>query len=161
MPTIDKIVSLSQALKLVKEWKGHKINVVFSNGCFDILHAGHVEYLEKARQKGDKLIVGLNSDKSVSSLKGPSRPVVDEISRSRILASLEFVDLVVIFDELTPKKLIEAIRPDILVKGKDYEISNIVGADFVLQNGGKVETIELTKGFSTTNVIGKIKNLKD
>ena len=161
MPTIDKIVSLSQGIKQANDWKKLKIKVVFSNGCFDILHAGHVEYLEKARQKGDKLIVGLNSDRSVSELKGPSRPVVDEISRSRILASLEFVDLVVIFDELTPIKLIESIRPDILVKGKDYEISNIVGADFVLQNGGKVETIELTKGFSTTNVIGKIKNLKD
>jgi len=161
MSTIDKIVSLSQGIKQVNDWKRHNINVVFSNGCFDILHAGHVEYLEKARQKGDKLIVGLNSDKSVSLLKGPSRPVVDEISRSRILASLEFVDLVIIFDELTPINLIKAIDPDILVKGKDYKISNIVGADFVLQNGGKVETIELTKGFSTTNVIGKIKNLKD
>lgn len=161
MPTIDKIVTISQGIKQVNEWKSHEINVVFSNGCFDILHAGHVDYLEKARQKGDKLVVGLNSDKSVAIIKGPSRPVVDEESRSRILASLEFVDLVILFDDLTPIELIKAIQPDILVKGKDYEISNIVGADFVLQNGGKVETIELTEGFSTTNVIGKIKNLKD
>ena len=135
--------------------------VVFSNGCFDILHAGHIDYLEKARQKGDKLVVGLNTDKSVTEIKGPTRPIVDEYSRSRILAALEFVDLIMLFDEQTPINLIKSIKPDVLVKGKDYDISNIVGADFVLQNGGKVETIELTEGLSTTNVISKIKNLKD
>ena len=161
MPTADKIVTLSEGIKQVQEWKNHELKVVFSNGCFDILHAGHVDYLEKARGKGDRLVVGLNSDKSVSILKGDKRPIVDEVSRSRILASLSFVDLVIIFQEQTPIELIKAIPPDILVKGKDYEISNIVGADFVLQNGGKVETIELTEGFSTTNVISKIKNIKE
>lgn len=161
MSTVDKIVSQSEGLKRIGKWKDHEKKVVFSNGCFDILHAGHIDYLEKARQKGDKLVVGLNTDKSVTEIKGPTRPIVDEYSRSRILAALEFVDLIMLFDEQTPINLIKSIKPDILVKGKDYDISNIVGADFVLQNGGKVETIELTEGLSTTNVISKIKNLKD
>ncbi|MCG8307972.1 MAG: D-glycero-beta-D-manno-heptose 1-phosphate adenylyltransferase [Cytophagales bacterium] len=161
MSSANKILSVSDALKKISEWKalGHKI--VFSNGCFDILHAGHVDYLEKARQIGDRLVVGLNTDRSVSQIKGPTRPIVDEVSRSRILAALEFVDMVILFNEETPIDLIRTIRPDILVKGKDYSISNIVGADFVLQNGGKVETIELTAGFSSTNVIKKIKELNN
>ena len=156
MNTSMKIVSKEQAIYQVAEWKKNDKKVVFSNGCFDILHAGHVDYLEKAREKGDHLVIGLNSDKSVSKLKGPSRPIVDQVSRSRIMAALEFVDLVVLFEEETPIELIKSLSPDILVKGKDYEISNIVGADFVLRNGGKVETIELTAGFSSTNVINKI-----
>ena len=160
MPTADKIVSIKDALEQINSWRNHGKMVVFSNGCFDILHAGHVDYLEKAKGKGDKLVVGLNSDKSVTSIKGPERPIVDEVSRSRVLAALQFVDLVILFEEDTPIELIKTILPDILVKGKDYEISNIVGADFVLQNGGKVETIELTEGHSTTNVIRKIENQK-
>lgn len=156
----NKIVSLPEAVEQITKWKKHGKKVVFSNGCFDILHAGHVDYLEKSRHKGDCLIIGLNTDQSVSRLKGPSRPIVDEISRARVLSALEFVDLVVFFDEETPLKLIEAINPNILVKGKDYDIGNIVGADFVLQHGGKVETIELTSGFSSSNVIDKIKKLK-
>jgi len=160
MSTSDKILSFSEALIKVNHWKAHGEKTVFSNGCFDILHAGHVDYLEKARKKGDHLIVGLNTDDSVSRIKGKDRPIVDEISRSRVLAALEFVDIVVLFNEDTPLALIELLNPDILVKGKDYDISNIVGADYVLHHGGKVETIELTKGLSTTNVINKIKNLK-
>lgn len=160
MPSKNKIVLLPKAIKKISEWKSNGEQIVFSNGCFDILHAGHVDYLEKARQKGDRLVVGLNTDKSVSRIKGPKRPIVDEISRSRIIAALGFVDLVILFDEDTPIALIETILPDILVKGKDYDISNIIGADFVMQNGGKVETIELTTGFSSTNVINKIKKLK-
>lgn len=160
MPSANKILSFTEAVSKVAEWKSNGEKTVFSNGCFDIIHAGHVDYLEKAKQKGDYLIVGLNTDQSVSRIKGNGRPIVDEVSRSRVLAALEFVDAVVLFDEDTPYDLIKALMPDILVKGKDYEISNIVGADIVLKNGGKVETIELTVGLSTTIVVNKIKNLK-
>lgn len=160
MSTANKILSLEEAIQKTSEWRAGNSKTVFSNGCFDILHAGHVDYLEKARKKGDHLVVGLNTDQSVSRIKGSDRPIVDEVSRSRVLAALEFVDAVVLFDEDTPYDLIKALNPDILVKGKDYEISNIIGADYVLQNGGKVETIELTEGLSTTNVITKILNLK-
>jgi rfaE bifunctional protein nucleotidyltransferase chain/domain len=160
MPSASKILSLPQAISIVAEWKKNGDKTVFSNGCFDIIHAGHVDYLEKAKQKGDYLIIGLNTDQSVSRIKGEDRPIVDEVSRSRVLAALEFVDAVVLFDEDTPYDLIKNLKPDILVKGKDYNISNIVGADLVLENGGKVETIELTEGLSTTIVVNKIKNLK-
>jgi rfaE bifunctional protein nucleotidyltransferase chain/domain len=160
MPSASKILSLPQAISIVAEWKKNGNKTVFSNGCFDIIHAGHVDYLEKAKQKGDYLIIGLNTDQSVSRIKGEDRPIVDEVSRSRVLAALEFVDAVVLFDEDTPYDLIKNLKPDILVKGKDYNISNIVGADLVLENGGKVETIELTEGLSTTIVVNKIKNLK-
>jgi len=160
MSSAHKILTFPEARKKIAHWKSIGEKTVFSNGCFDIIHAGHVDYLEKARQKGDHLVVGLNTDKSVTVIKGKNRPIVDEISRSRVLAALEFVDAVILFDEDTPLNLIKTLNPDILVKGKDYEISNIVGADFVLQNGGKVETIELTEGHSSTNVINKIKNLK-
>ena len=159
MPSVDKILSFNEAVKKVAEWRAKGDKTVFSNGCFDILHAGHVDYLEKARQKGDHLIVGLNTDYSVSRIKGKNRPIVDEVSRSRVLAALEFVDAGVMFNEDTPQELIKTLNPDILVKGKDYDISNIVGADFVLQNGGKVETVELTERLSTTILINKIKNL--
>ena len=159
MATIDKILDLDATLQKVKSWKGKSMKVVFSNGCFDILHAGHVDYLEKARQCGDRLVVALNSDKSVKRIKGENRPVISQIFRSRMLAALAFVDIVVMFDDDTPIKLIKQLKPDILIKGKDYNLSNIIGADFVLQHGGKVETIELTEGLSTTAIIEKIKKL--
>jgi len=159
LETKDKIVNWEQLKGLVQIWHNQNFKIVFTNGCFDILHLGHVDYLEKARQKGDKLIIGLNSDSSVRSIKGESRPIVNEISRSRLLAALQFVDAVTLFDEQTPNELIKYIVPDILVKGNDYNISNIVGADTVLQNGGKVETVELVEGFSTTNIIEKIKKV--
>jgi rfaE bifunctional protein nucleotidyltransferase chain/domain len=154
MPTADKIYSLESLLKIRKEWQEQK--VVFTNGCFDILHVGHVDYLEKAATKGDKLIVALNTDASVSKLKGPTRPINDELARARIIAALSFVDAVVFFSEDTPLSLIKQLMPDVLVKGSDYKISNIVGADIVMQNGGKVETIEFVDGYSTTNIINKI-----
>ena len=159
MTSENKIVCVQAAIQQSASWKSNKEQIVFSNGCFDILHLGHVDYLEKARAKGDRLVLGLNTDQSVSRIKGPSRPIVDQNSRARIMAALQFVDLVILFDEETPKQLIESIKPDILVKGNDYDISNIVGADFVIKNGGKVETIELTSGFSSTNVIKKIQTL--
>ncbi len=154
MPTADKIFTLEDLSKKRQEWKGQK--VVFTNGCFDILHLGHVDYLEKAASKGDKLIVALNTDASVSKLKGPTRPVNNEQARARIIAALSFVDAVVFFSEDTPLSLIKQLKPNVLVKGSDYKISNIVGADIVMQNGGKVETIELVDGYSTTNIINKI-----
>jgi rfaE bifunctional protein nucleotidyltransferase chain/domain len=160
MQSANKILSLDKTLRQVSEWKKKGKKIVFSNGCFDIIHAGHVDYLEKAKEKGDYLSVGLNTDRSVARLKGKDRPIVDELSRSRVLAALEFVDVVVLFDADTPYELIKTILPDIMVKGKDYDISNIIGADLVLKNGGKVETIELTEGLSTTNVIIKIKKIK-
>lgn len=159
MSSASKILSLANAVSRLEKLRQQDKKVVFSNGCFDILHVGHVDYLEKAREKGDFLVVGLNTDSSVRRLKGQNRPINQEDSRARVLAGLGFVDMVVLFDEDTPYEIIGALMPDILVKGKDYEISNIVGADIVLGNGGKVETIELTKGQSTTSVIDKIKNI--
>jgi rfaE bifunctional protein nucleotidyltransferase chain/domain len=133
--------------------------VVFTNGCFDILHLGHIEYLAKAAMLGNILVIGINSDSSVQKIKGKSRPINDERSRSMVLASLEFVTNVVLFDEETPYELIKTIQPDILVKGKDYTVEQIVGHDIVLAKGGKVETIELTPGYSTTAIEQKILNL--
>lgn len=154
MSTADKILSIDVLIEKRQNWKDQE--VVFTNGCFDILHLGHVDYLEKAASKGDKLIVALNTDASVSKLKGPTRPINTEQARARIIAALSFVDAVVLFSEDTPLSLIKQLIPDILVKGKDYNIDNIVGADIVMENGGKVETIELVDGYSTTNIINKI-----
>ena len=135
----------------------HRKKVVFTNGCFDILHTGHVTCLAKARQMGDLLVVGLNSDDSVRRLKGPERPINDEHSRALLLAALEAVDYVTIFEEDTPYNLICQVKPDILVKGGDYVLDNIVGADFVRQHGGQVCTIPLVEGFSTTSIIDHLK----
>ncbi len=157
METSQKILSKKAAAEQVKLWQSEKNRVVFTNGCFDILHLGHVDYLEKARNLGDKLVVGLNSDASISRIKGPSRPIVGELSRSRLLAALAFVDAVVFFDEDTPYELIKQLVPDFLVKGDDYLSENIVGADIVVSNGGEVKTIPLVDGFSTSQIIDKIK----
>lgn len=153
----NKIKNWSEAKAQVNAWHkaGHK--VVFTNGCFDILHYGHVDYLEKARNMGGKLVVGLNSDSSVSRFKGADRPIQDQNSRARILASLQFVDLVVLFDEDTPKELISELIPNVLVKGSDYLAENIVGAEVVKNSGGEVKTIEFVPGYSTSRIIEKIK----
>lgn len=137
----------------------HQQKIVFTNGCFDVLHFGHVYYLQQARQLGDLLVVGLNSDASVKRLKGDSRPINGEKERAYVLAALAFVDYVVVFEEDTPEKIIKKVKPDVLVKGGDYEISNIVGADFVQQNGGIVTTIPFVEGFSSTQIIEKL-NIK-
>jgi rfaE bifunctional protein nucleotidyltransferase chain/domain len=152
----SKIVTTEKGAEQVLLVQSQGKKVVFTNGCFDLLHLGHVDYLEKARNLGDFLVVGVNTDASVSAIKGPFRPVSPEISRTRVLASRGFVDMVILFDEETPLNLIEAIRPDILTKGNDYTIENIVGADFVLGLGGRVETIPLVEGFSTTNFVKRI-----
>ncbi|MCW3116466.1 MAG: rfaE2 [Chitinophagaceae bacterium] len=158
MNTANKILELPEAKKLADGWKRNGLKIVFTNGCFDILHLGHIDYLEKSRNLGDKLIVGVNRDASINNIKGPNRPVVNEYARARVIAALEFVDTVILFAEDTPENLILSILPDILVKGDDYTIDKIVGADIVIKNGGKVQTIELVKGYSTSKIIDKIKN---
>lgn len=154
----QKILSQDALAKLVKVWQAQGEKVVFTNGCFDIVHLGHIDYLEKARALGGKLVVGINTDASVKRLKGESRPVIDEYARCRMIAALAFVDAVCLFDEDTPKSLIEKISPDILTKGSDYSLENIVGADFVIAKGGEVKTIDLVEGFSTSKIIDKIKS---
>jgi D-glycero-beta-D-manno-heptose 1-phosphate adenylyltransferase len=157
--TQAKIITSPEDLaRLLTIWKFQSKKIVFTNGCFDILHRGHVEYLSQASLLGDKLIIGMNTDSSVRILKGESRPVQDEYSRALILASLACVDLVVPFPEETPLQLIEQIRPDVLVKGGDYEITEIVGYELLKSYGGKVLTIDLTAGFSTTAILKKLGN---
>lgn len=151
----DKILDDNSLEERLKLWRKEGKTIVFSNGCFDILHRGHVEYLSKAADLGDKLIIGLNTDNSVKRLKGPSRPVNDEKARAVVLAGLEFVDAVVFFEEDTPYNLIKSVQPDVLVKGNDYKAEDIVGYDIVTAKGGKVETIELVDGFSTTKILEK------
>lgn len=155
---IDKIYNLEKLKNDIKYWKNNNNKIIFTNGCFDILHRGHIEYLIKAREMGDILIIGLNSNDSIKKLKGENRPINDEKSRSLILASLMFVDVVIVFDEDTPLNLIKMINPDILVKGGDYIVENIVGYDIVKNNGGDVITIPLVGEYSTTNIINNMNN---
>lgn len=158
--TKDKIKDIESASEIIRQWRNDQKSVVFTNGCFDIVHLGHIDYLEKARSKGDKLVVAVNNDQSVRKLKGEDRPINDEIARSRMLAALSFVDLVVIFEQDTPYNIIRTLNPDVLIKGNDYLAENIVGADIVKNNGGKVETIELVSGYSTSKIVEKIKSFK-
>lgn len=151
--------STSKAKEQVARWQEQGEKIVFTNGCFDILHQGHIVYLSKTADYGNRLIIGLNTDDSVRRIKGKSRPIVSEQERALLLASLGFVDMVVFFREDTPYELIKALQPDVLTKGADYKAENIVGYDIVTQRGGNVETIVLEEGFSTTNVIEKIKKL--
>ena len=154
---MTKIVTLSKLKTILKSHPRKK--VVFTNGCFDILHYGHVKYLQKARSKGDLLIVALNSDRSVQRIKGDKRPVNTEKDRAAILEALACVDYVVLFDNDTPAKLIETLKPHVLVKGADWPKKKIIGADIVLGRGGKVLTIPFVKNRSTTDLINKIRNL--
>ncbi len=155
MWTKDKIQTREQLLTTLADWRGQGRRVVFTNGCFDLLHFGHVDYLEQARHLGDALVVGLNTDASVSCLK-PGRPIQDEAARARILASLAFVDAVVLFGEPTPLTLIELVQPDVLVKGDDYALENIVGHELVLARGGQVRTVPLVSGYSTSRIVARI-----
>ena len=150
-------MNLPAAKEQVDRWKKQGKRVVFTNGCFDLLHLGHVDYLEKAKGLGDVLVVGLNSDDSVSRFKGPQRPIQDQASRSRVMASMQAVDLVVFFNEDTPFELISALLPQVLVKGSDYLAENIVGADVVKNAGGVVKTIDFVPGYSTTRIVDKIR----
>ena len=154
---LQKIQPLSQLKATVATWQKEGQKVVFTNGVFDLLHLGHVTYLAKAAELGDKLIIGLNADSSVKRIKGEDRPINDQNNRASLLASLFFVDGVVLFEEDTPLNLISALLPDILVKGADYTIDNIVGAEEVIANGGEVKTITFVEGYSSTSIINKIK----
>jgi len=153
----QKIVSREELKPLVNYWKGTGKKIVFTNGCFDLLHAGHVAYLTEAASLGDVLILGLNSDDSVQRLKGPERPVNDEITRSALLGAMYFIDAVVLFNEDTPLELIKTVLPDVLVKGGDYTTENIVGAKETIASGGKVEVLSFLPGYSSTAIIEKIK----
>ncbi|MGV3580942.1 MAG: D-glycero-beta-D-manno-heptose-7-phosphate kinase [Methylophilus sp.] len=151
-----KICNLAELQDKVAIWKQSNQKIVFTNGCFDLLHAGHVTYLEAAKKRGDKLILGLNTDRSVSALKGPTRPVVNEHDRARVLAALESVDAVILFDEDTPLNLINTIKPDIIAKGSDYTADQVVGGKEVLSWGGEIALIDLVEGRSTSNIIKKM-----
>lgn len=156
----SKILADTEDLKhRLAYWNFKDQKVVFTNGCFDILHKGHIDYLARAAAKGDVLIVGLNTDDSVRRIKGSGRPVQDQDSRALILAALHVVDAVVFFNEDTPAKLIEMVQPDILVKGSDYKAEDIVGYDVVTAKGGEVVTIDFLEGYSTTGIIGRIKEM--
>ncbi len=152
----DKVCSLEQLLSRVAQWKSAGQRIVFTNGCFDLLHSGHVTYLEHARKLGQRLIIGLNTDRSVRALKGPSRPVIHEADRARVLAALESVDAVVLFDDDTPLKLIDAVRPDVLVKGSDYREDQVVGGNEVKSWGGQVALVDIVPGRSTSGIIHKL-----
>ena len=156
--TEHKIASLAEAIEIRKNWKSAGDKVVFTNGCFDILHLGHIDYLEKSSEFGSKMIVAVNSDASVRTLeKGVERPINSEYARARLIAALGFVSLVIIFGESTPLELIQALNPDVLVKGDDYTIETIIGAKEVLAAGGEVKTIALVPDYSTTKIIQKLK----
>jgi rfaE bifunctional protein nucleotidyltransferase chain/domain len=153
------VFTLSQeAKKFLSASKGRK--VVFTNGCFDILHAGHISYLNDAKRCGDVLFIGLNSDESVGRLKGKDRPVNDQVARKFLLENLKSVDFVEIFDEDTPLELIRAVRPDVLVKGGDWKVPEIVGSEFVIANGGEVKSLHFVEGLSTTEFIHSLQGRK-
>lgn len=157
MVSRNKIVEGDKLLRLLALWRFRNEKIVFTNGCFDVLHPGHIEYLSKARDLGTKLLIGLNTDDSVKRLKGNNRPIINEDYRALMLASLHFVDAVVLFDQDTPLELIKLVQPDVLIKGADYKPEDIVGYEVVTAKGGVVETICLVDGFSTTSLIKKLK----
>jgi len=142
----------------IQQWKAAQKKIVFTNGCFDLIHPGHIAYLNEAASLGDILVIGLNTDRSVQVLKGEYRPINDEFSRSQLIASMFFVDAVVFFDEQTPIDLINALKPDVLVKGGDYQIDTIVGAKETLARGGEVKVLSFLAGYSSTAMIEKIKH---
>jgi rfaE bifunctional protein nucleotidyltransferase chain/domain len=154
----NKIFTLEELKNQVNAWKQAGEEVVFTNGCFDIVHRGHIEVLARTADLGDKLIIGLNSDSSIQKLKGEDRPIINEQSRAVLLAALSFVDAVVLFSEDTPLNLISTLVPDVLAKGGDYEIETIVGYEIVQNNGGQVKLVPFVDGFSSTTIIDKIKN---
>lgn len=157
-PTDQRVMDLMKAQRMCNVWRMKGDRIVFTNGCFDILHRGHVEYLQEAAALGDRLVIGLNSDASVRRLgKGDGRPFNDQESRAKLLTALRLVDAVVLFDEDTPFELIKAIGPDVLVKGGDYTEDRIVGADVVKARGGEVRSLKLVEGYSTTLLVERIR----
>lgn len=153
----NKIIPFAGIGTLARKWREEEENIVFTNGCFDLIHRGHIDYLAKAAGLGTKLIIGLNTDASVQRIKGAARPFQDEMSRAMVLASFFFTDAVVLFDEDTPYNLIREITPDILVKGADYNPEDIVGYDLVTSAGGLVKTLEYLPGYSTTAIMNRIR----
>ena len=152
----EKILDFDRVQRRVAEWRASGETVVFTNGCFDLLHVGHISLLEDCRRFGSKLVLGLNSDASVCRLKGPTRPIVGERERARVMAALASVDAVVLFDEDTPLELIQALKPNVLVKGGDYTVDTVIGHEDVIAHGGRVEIIPTVEGFSTTNIVKKL-----
>jgi rfaE bifunctional protein nucleotidyltransferase chain/domain len=153
----SKIYQLNSLANEVKNWRANGNKVVFTNGVFDLLHIGHITYLAEAATLGTKLIIGLNADSSVKRLKGPTRPVNDQHSRAVMLATMFFIDAIVVFEQDTPLNLISTLMPDVLVKGGDYTIPQIVGATEVMANGGEVKVISFVDGYSSSNIIQKIR----
>lgn len=153
---LSKIYSEQELKSQLQKWRSKNQSIVFTNGCFDLIHLGHIDYLAKTKDLGDKLIIGLNTDASVQRIKGPNRPVKDQNSRAQLLAAMQFVDAVIFFDEETPLNLISWILPDTLVKGGDYTIEGIVGHEVVLAHGGTVKTIPFVEGYSSSKIIDKI-----
>ncbi|MEA3347360.1 MAG: D-glycero-beta-D-manno-heptose 1-phosphate adenylyltransferase [Candidatus Auribacterota bacterium] len=154
------MTDFNQAFSIAEKYKNQNKKIAFTNGCFDIIHVGHIRYLKKASECGDCLLVGLNSDSSVAKIKGSGRPLVSQDERKEILEAFECVDEVIIFDESTPFELIKAVKPDVIVKGGDWKAEDIIGKDIVEKNGGKTVTIEYIPGRSTTEFINKIKESK-
>lgn len=154
----SKILDKKRLLVKLTDWKEEDKKIVFTNGCFDLIHLGHIEVIARSADLGDILIIGVNTDNSIKRLKGKNRPIVEEISRAKQLAALEFVDAVVLFDQDTPIDLIKMINPNIITKGGDYNTDQVIGNDVVTQNDGKVVIIPLTQGYSTTSILEKIKD---
>ena len=153
-----KIFNIKDLSKIINEWRLNGDKIVFTNGCFDLIHLGHLEILARSADLGDKLIVGINSDMSIKKIKGNSRPIIEEDSRAKQLAAIEFIDAVILFNEDTPYNLIKVIKPDVLTKGGDYKKNDIVGNELINKEQGDVVIIPLTQGFSTTSILEKIKN---
>ena len=153
-----KIFNIKDLSKIINEWRLNGDKIVFTNGCFDLIHLGHLEILARSADLGDKLIVGINSDMSIKKIKGNSRPIIEEDSRAKQLAAIEFVDAVILFNEDTPYDLINVLKPDVLTKGGDYKKNDIVGNQLINKEHGKVVIIPLTQGYSTTSILEKIKN---
>lgn len=154
---IRKTITLEEASRLFDQPFRKEHSLVFTNGCFDVLHRGHIYYLSRAREMGDLLLIGLNSDASVSRLKGPDRPVNPQEARAEVLGALAFVDYIIVFDEDTPLELISTLEPDVLVKGGDYDVKNIVGYNEVSSRGGRVETIPILEGYSSSSILNRNK----
>ena len=154
----NKIFNKNNLLKKLEIWRGSNKKIVFTNGCFDLIHLGHIEVLARSADLGDILIIGVNTDSSIKELKGNNRPIIEENSRAQQLASLEFVDAVILFNEQTPLELIKVIKPNIITKGGDYNSEQVVGNKIAVKNEGEVIIIPLTQGYSTTSILDKIKN---
>jgi D-beta-D-heptose 7-phosphate kinase/D-beta-D-heptose 1-phosphate adenosyltransferase len=153
-----KIFNIKDLSQIIKEWKLNGDKIIFTNGCFDLIHLGHLEILARSADLGDKLIVGINSDMSIKKIKGNSRPIIEEDSRAKQLAAIEFIDAVILFNEDTPFDLINILKPDVLTKGGDYKKNDIVGNELIDKEQGEIVIIPLTQGYSTTSILEKIKN---